>query len=156
MAPRKYTTGGGGAHCLAAEETVALSLRRADIRDGVLGGKPADEASVEAGRRETLGESCAMNDCSDPKCWRRTREDCLTAVPVGCGRERWLNRVRVDASVMRGAVTNTRGGDSSGSVGRGQYTTIVTKLRQFVTAIVGGAGSVAFCLFLALALVLST
>ena len=51
IAPGHFVTGGGGARELAEDTRVAMSPRRADIRDDVLGGRPAGEAAVEACRR---------------------------------------------------------------------------------------------------------
>lgn len=41
---------GGGARGLSAEKKVAVSLRRPNVEDDVLGSRSAGEAAVEAGR----------------------------------------------------------------------------------------------------------
>ena len=51
IVPYNFVTGGGGVRGLDVEANVAVSLRRPDIRDDVLGGRPAGGTAVEAGRR---------------------------------------------------------------------------------------------------------
>ena len=47
---KNFATGGEGVLGLLAEAGVAVSLRRPDIRDDVLGGNLAGEAAVETSR----------------------------------------------------------------------------------------------------------
>ena len=61
--PQNFATGGEGARGLVANAGVAVSLRRPDIPDDVLGGNLAGEAANEPGRRWAFHEPVTRASC---------------------------------------------------------------------------------------------
>ena len=97
---------------------VAVSLRRPDIRDDVLGQDPAGEAAIETGRRWALNEpvtraSCDINVFYPGNAVDAREVPTAVGLSVASAEGAWLARVGVYAGVVRCTVPDARGGGNS-------------------------------------------